>query len=925
MNSLNILNDESFTFQFPSIFDCSIVKAYAKRQCEYGQYFSKNKVFINNGDTFNGKYIIEFFKKTRNINDFLNFNDNSTNNRDSTFLNKINNNFDSTDLHKIINEIQHEVTSTESINILSSIGLITNKQYKEFLDQPSNTKKINYLKNNIDKLAMYFKPHFMPLQRPTIKLNNIERNDFNFKIMTTLFNEKSKKKPHLKNCKVVKNNEISSKLLQCSITIFDITNDSEIELQQAKNSFNHIYNELIKYSDEEIIRSKKSGAIRKFILISTVMTWVKEINNSINHCEDEEVHIDMTQENIFDRLPMTKYQIIFELEKLILKSNSSKIKDIFKTYIIGTGIIYGHEENAFHNLFSNAWKNPKEMYMSVLNRMVPVFHVDELAKLVLIVSKYDDRVKDNYILAIEQESYGFNNIVKSVCNELCNSSLISKEDNVIINQYQFNSFTWDLICSDLVIDPMLDIVVPDYQTQRKPIISSIKKIIDEYVEANSLYSLKLIISGKPTHVASNIAEHLAQYYKVQLINIHSLTNNYLSSLKNNEIELKLKMKKCYEKRKNIIYSLAKLSGQSEDEWLSHVDETFRLDNYSIMEHANSQVIADSNSMNNTMYKSEYNIFTESSEMYTKMNNLEYGSDEQYVKNKNNLFELDKEINLIKYTIKNINDKYEKYENNINSSKEQLCDNDLLPLIKEFLSSPTCHNQGYILEIFPLSDEQMEFLYNKDVDYPNYIVLLSPKTFRFFPNICKDASCSTIENENGNHLSCYNLNQKTENIYSPDYFTINGVNILRLNIPLELVNEASSYDYQHKFFINSIITQIGQSPFQGNIYKTSTDIIQIESKNKFKALKETRNKKLKIALNKLNIMKKQWNSDIEKTLELEKKQEYRKSVKIHNFVSSNILPKLLIEISPIGDGVLQFPEKALNKTKLCCTRVNENHK
>lgn len=978
MNSLNILNDESFTFQFPSIFDCSTVQTYAKRQSEFGQYFSKNKVFINNGDKFNGRYIIEFLKKTRNINDVIKFNDNSIINHDSTFLNKTKINFDSTEIQKIISEIQHEATSTENNNILSSIGLLTNKQYKEFLDQPSNTKKMNYLKKNINGLPMNFKPHLMPLQRPTIKLENIQENDISFKIMTTLFNEKLKKKHHLNNCEIIKHNQIASKLLQNSITIFDITNDSEIEIQQARNSFNYIYNELIKYSDEEIIRLKKNGTIRKFILISTVMTWVKEISNNNSHSEDEEVQTSITQENIFDRLPVTKYQIIFELEKLILKSNASKIKDIFKTYVIGTGIIYGHEENAFHNLFRNAWKNPKEMYLSMLNRMVPVFHVDELAKLVLIVSKYGDCVKDNYILAVEQESYGFNNIIMCVCNELCNSSLVLKEDNLVINQYKFNSFTWDLICSDLVIDPMLDIVVPDYQTQHMPITSNMKKIIHEFIEANSLYSLKLIVSGQPTHVASNIAEHLAQYYKVQLINIPNLINNYLKLLKNNENELKIKMKKFCEKRKNIMYSLTKLFGQSEDQWFDHVDDKFKLDNYSTMEQANEQGIVNRNQMNTKMYKSEYDIFIESSEVYLKINNLEYDN-EQYIKNKNDLFEIDKEINLIKYTIENINDRYKKYENNINSNEGQLDNNYLLPLIKESLSSSTCLNQGYVLNIFPLSGEQVKFLYNEDVGYPNYIVLLSHNTN--IPYFSKDATCSKIVNENSENLSYYNLEQKTEindnsdyqmlnkhhqvqhfdfneivnetnNIFNNDtvkykaenintinkhsyevtssnymenYFSNNGVIILRLNVPLELVNKTNLHNSQYKMFTDTIITQIGQSPFKYNTYITSTDVKQTVPKNKFTTSKTMRNIKYKIALNKLNIMKKEWNSDIDKTQELEKKQEYRKSVKIHNFLSTNILPKLLKEISPIGNEVLQFPEKALNKTKLCCTRVGENYK
>ncbi|XP_022163044.1 adenylate kinase 7-like [Myzus persicae] len=292
---------------------------------------------------------------------------------------------------------------------------------------------------------------------------------------------------------------------KCGVTIFDITNDSEIELEQARFSFNYIYNELINYSDEEIIRSKEKGINRKFILISTAMTWVKETCNNQIYSENEEVNTSFTEKNIF------------------------------QTYIIGTGIIYGHEENALHHVFTSAWHNPKEMYITMLNRTVPVFHVDELVKLVFIVSKYD-RVKTNYILAVEQESYGFNNIIRSMCDELYS---------------------------------MLDIIIPDNQILQTSIISNMKKLTLDFVEANKLYSLKIIVSGQPTHVSSNIAKRLAKYYKVQLINIPKLINNYFTSLKNDRIELELKINDLFVKRTNIKHALAKLIAQF-DEWYSEM-------------------------------------------------------------------------------------------------------------------------------------------------------------------------------------------------------------------------------------------------------------------------------------------------------------------------------------------------------------------
>jgi len=963
MNSLNILTNESIVFHFPTIFEYSYAQTHSKRLSQCGPSFLKNKVFINNGDTFNGKYIIEYLKKTTNINEII---DNSVNIPDTTLLNKIKNNFYNTELHKI-NETQDLSLLTEIINIMSSIGLLTKKQYREFLDQPSNSMKINYLRNKCIELGMSYKPHLMPLQQPT-KFKKMVQNNTNLKIITSLLNEQfSKSHEHLKNCEVIKKNKMLTKLMQCGVTIFDIKNDSEIELEQARFSFNYIYNELINYSDEEIIRSKEKGVCRKFILISTAMTWVKETCKNQIFSENEEVNTSFTEKSVLERLPIAKYQVIFEFEKLLLKCNSSKIKDIFQTYVIGTGIIYGHEENALRYVFTSAWHNPKEMYIAMLNQTVPVFHVDELAKLIFIVSQ-NDRVKNNYILAVEQESYGFNNIIKSICDELCSSHLVLKEDNLIMNQYKFNSFTWDLICSDLNIDSMLDIIVPGYQILQTSIISNMKKLTLDFVEANNLYSLKIIVSGQPTHVSSNIAKRLAKYYKVQLINIPNLINNYFTSLKNDRIELELKMNDLYIKRTNIKHALAKLTAQF-DEWLDQINEQLNEDKYFSNEQNNNEMIDDTKQnleiMNNHTHMSENEIFTDLSENSLNLNNLRYNNYfkdhdnyKLFTKNKIDLLEKDTEINNIKFMIENLNAKYEEYENNFNRNKGWLDNYYLLPLIKESLTSFSCRNQGYVLDIFPLFVEQIEFIFNNDISYPNTIILLSYNQIITDIQKCCEDTCSTINEKSKICLNYNNLEQNmaiisnsfesksldiyreqevsgtnmhekniTESIYVNNkqkyeltsinhlehYSTKKGIIVHRLKVPLELADATIYYNLQYKFYTNTIISLIGRNPFKDISYEAITNGNQ----------KSNTAKKLQIITNNLNTMKEQWKQDISKTLKQEKKQEYRNSVKIHNFISTNILPKLLEEVSPVNNRGSHFPEKTLNKTKLCNTQTDEN--
>lgn len=810
MDSLNSVtkNKNSCFFEFPTIFEYCCAQAYAKRMNESRQRFSKDNVFINNGDTFNGKYIIKYFKNNTNINEI---NDYSTNISDDTLSNKIKNSFDTTELHKIINEEQDKITLIEEINAINNIGYLTKEQYTTFLDnQLSYPKNINGLKEFAKKC-----------------------NDLSFKISTTLFNGQiNKTQHHLSECEIVQKKDILSKLMNYSIIIFDITNDFDSELLQARFYFNYIYNELFKYTDQKIEKIKKNGIIRKFILISTVMTWVHEDSN---HIADNKVLLNITKKNVLERLPNTKYEAIFEFEKLMLKSRISKIKDIFKPYIIATGIIYGNEENALREVFTNAWNNPKEMYISKLNQTMPVFHVDELARLVFTVSTYN--IEKNYIMAIEQESYSLNNIIKLICDELCNSHLVLKEDSSIINKYKFNSLTWDLICSNIIIDPMFDIIVPNYHIIRTSIIFNIKKLIREFIELNNLFSLKCIVSGQPTHIASNIAKHLAQYYQVQLINIPNIINKYLESLKNNKNKLMLKMDNLYEKRTHIIQSLAKLYDSYEDEHIYSLNDEMINDNNQTFETYNKE-----------LYTPENKIIKISSEISSKMINSEHDNDfykntyELNVQSKNDLYNIDKEINDIKDTIENLDNKYKDYENSIKINNGQLEDHYLLPLIKESLVS--CHKQGYIIDIFPLSTEQMEFIFKEDRIYPNFIILQSCN--KNTPIFCKSTSSSTVTNETNRckqnfdtYSDEYNVNSNNvvneTNVHSTienksrntfmnkykhkttvvknmvDYFTnINkNIKILRLNVPLELANETKSSEMQYKVYIDTIITHIGR--------------------------------------------------------------------------------------------------------------------
>lgn len=954
MSSLNVLTDESFDFQFPTIIGYSSAHTYTKWQNKKRQYYSKNKIFINNGDTYNAKYIIEYFKNARNINEFNDIYYRSTEYND--IINK--SDFNTTKKQILKNKTQDEEVATtgENSNIMSVIGLFTKKQYKEFLDQPSKMKT-DYLKKMCDRFAPFFTPHSVPLERPTTKHGQMFNNDVDFIITTSLLNEKSDElTEHLKSCKIVGKNEIPWTLMQYGTTVFDVTaNDHESELKRATMCFDYIYNELDKYSDKELLKIKENGIIRKFVLISTVMTWVEESGNHDNdnndndnydnendnnenyeNYENYEENVDTDRDAVAvrvekhsERLPERAYQRVFELEKRILKTNSSRLKDVFETRVIGVGLVYGREQNALRGVFADAWTDPEEMLVSTVDAPMPAIHVNELARVVHGVVAAGDRSRD-YVLAAT-ESYSFNEVVASVRDQFCRARLVTAaEHGTIATRYGLDDWTSDLTRADLRW----------IATDRWPeVFDAQRSARREFVQASGheFRAVRvIIISGQPaTFAAAEVARRLARHYHVRLVDVAGLAEDRLTLLENARRETQSKINDAYEK-------LGDRDGEVDD-------------------------VSDKTPASRH-YEYEYNDHETLAELYEIEGSRSLNSGSAYrFRDETHLVPLYEDITRLEHAMENLNVAYDEFVRDMSKNKGRLNDHYLLPLIRESLSSFSCRNRGYVLDISLLTVEQIEDIFNNEnVDRPDLLVTLSLNTNvlncrghsahsttrcekgRWNGHYSKHCGGTNSDNSDDQSRGYYdehdvesnnvtsestihdyrsifeskieNINQKSEDEYEVtiinsviNYFSSRSINTLTLDVPLEL-NKRSNHLY-YEAFVDVIIKRLGG----GISNKADTYQECLPSKTKHTS------EKFEVALNKLSIRKGQWNSAVDKYVERERKIEQIKSEKIQNSLRTNILPKLLKEVFLITNrevSVLHFPEKTLNKTKLCSTLMDE---
>jgi len=167
-------------------------------------------------------------------------------------------------------------------------------------------------------------------------------------------------------------------------------------------------------------------------------------------------------------------------------------------------------------------------------------------------------------------------------------------------------------------------------------------------------------------------------------------------------------------------------------------------------------------------------------------------------------------------IENLNAKYEEYENNFKKNKGWLDDCYLLPLIKESLSSFSCRNQGYVLNIFPLYVEQIEFIFNNDIGYPNTIILLSYNQIIIDIQKCCEDTCSAI---NEKSKICLNLEQnmaiisnsfksESSDIHHEQEASITGTNMHEKNITESIYVNKQKYELTSINYLEHYFTKKG---------------------------------------------------------------------------------------------------------------------
>ncbi len=117
------------------------------------------------------------------------------------------------------------------------------------------------------------------------------------------------------------------------------------------------------------------------VFLSNFMTWAKT-----KPIDPEDPEARISEEEYKRRIPHNAYRTHTDVEKALVKAAKDTAGKI-ASYVIASGIVYGHGEDVLHALFKTAWllKSPSLPVIGDGSNVIPMIHLSDLAAIVLRV------------------------------------------------------------------------------------------------------------------------------------------------------------------------------------------------------------------------------------------------------------------------------------------------------------------------------------------------------------------------------------------------------------------------------------------------------------------------------------------------------------------------------------------------------------
>ena len=275
---------------------------------------------------------------------------------------------------------------------------------------------------------------------------------------------------------------------ECELTVLDCLNamDGSEALLEAISGVKE-------FEDEKVL-----------VGISSVMTWTRTTPDA------EEPEKALTEEEYKRRRPHSSCKELLALEKLVTKSKRPGLR----THVFAAGLVYGQDEDLFHDLFKTAW-NCKPLTLASIgdgSNLLPTIHVSDLCSVVLKLLEADSLP---YLLAVvqgqaqEEAAQTLKAVVEKLSAVLGMGGVGVMPPEQVRLQKDYEFFQVGIRLDGAAVGEMGF----EWQCQ-EGLLAHMDKVVQEYRESRGLLPLRVLVHGNDDLAKTALAASLAAEYKV---------------------------------------------------------------------------------------------------------------------------------------------------------------------------------------------------------------------------------------------------------------------------------------------------------------------------------------------------------------------------------------------------------------------------
>ncbi|TYZ57456.1 hypothetical protein PybrP1_010844, partial [[Pythium] brassicae (nom. inval.)] len=283
-----------------------------------------------------------------------------------------------------------------------------------------------------------------------------------------------------------------------------------------------------------------SSSVKKFIAISSVLTWSK--NAAFAKETSPEGPVAHQEDAFKTRKPARKYAELKTAETQVLSANRP---DELETYLVAAGLVYGGAQTSFHLVFRDAWMYPtRDLLVPSLpggsaksgENLLPMISVYDLAILTFRLASAAGPQPKSYLLAVDKASR--TTTLRDVC---CGVSillgngrlrdfasadeadeLVVEEDDGLVAPLQLH------VCFNTDDALMNQLVGPDeWRHYETGLLGNLEFFVSDFIEAMDLRPLKTVVLGPPRAGKTLLSRKLAKDYYLPYISLQSVVDEVL--------------------------------------------------------------------------------------------------------------------------------------------------------------------------------------------------------------------------------------------------------------------------------------------------------------------------------------------------------------------------------------------------------------